>query len=182
MPTKQELLPAAKNTLGPDAREISIADFEVAYTKHFPRTVNHLAKLGAPRDTAEEIAQSAWSRGWEYRHQLRDHNAIHGWVTGIARNLFFESFRRQRPMDEWKDSTVAIEPKLHSILLKQMLRAISPKDRTLLLETYAAGHSSQDLGPQLGMTPVTVRVRLNRVKQQLRKLFGPSIPEPLPTH
>ncbi|MEJ1938615.1 sigma-70 family RNA polymerase sigma factor, partial [Nostoc sp. NIES-2111] len=166
MQTKQELLPSSISTAtNPDA--ITTADFEAAYTKYFPRTVNHLAKLGAARETAEEIAQSAWSRGWEFRHQLRDRAAIHGWVTGIARNLFFESFRRKRPMDELKDSTVSVEPKLHRILVKQMLRAVNPLDRTLLVETYAAGQSSHDLGPQLGLTPVTVRVRLNRVKQQL---------------
>jgi RNA polymerase sigma factor (sigma-70 family) len=151
---------------------ISNADFEAAYAKYYPRTVSHLAKLGAQRDTAEELAQSAWSRGWEYRHQLRDHSAIHGWVTGIARNLFFESFRRKRHMDELKDSTVSVEPKLHRILVKQMLNSVSPKDRALLIETYASGESSQELGPKMGMTPVTVRVRLNRVKTQLRKLFG----------
>ncbi len=151
---------------------ISNADFEAAYAKYFPRTVNHLAKLGAQRDTAEELAQSAWSRGWEYRHQLRDRSAIHGWVTGIARNLFFESFRKKRHMDELKDSSVSVEPKLHRILVKQMLSTVSPKDRALLIETYAAGESSHELGPKMGMTPVTVRVRLNRVKTQLRKLFA----------
>lgn len=158
---------------------ISSADFEAAYQKYFPRTVNHLAKLGAQRETAEELAQSAWSRGWEYRHQLRDRASIHGWVTGIARNLFFESFRRKRPMETLKETAAFTEPKLHNILLDQMLSGIDERDRTLLIETYGAGESSYDLGPRMGMTPVTVRVRLNRVKQHLRKFFGtqPDFPE-----
>jgi DNA-directed RNA polymerase specialized sigma24 family protein len=39
--------------------------------------------LGTNRGDAEDLAQSAWARGWERLFQLRDDANILGWVYAI---------------------------------------------------------------------------------------------------
>ena len=43
-----------------------------AFQNGFGATRRFLISRGAPLEEAEEIAQAAWARGWEYCEQLRD--------------------------------------------------------------------------------------------------------------
>src|SRR6476659_11013230 len=64
-----------------------------AFQTGFGATRRFLLSRGAALDEAEEIAQAAWARGWEYREQLRDPSMVSFWVNSIARNLFRARFR-----------------------------------------------------------------------------------------
>ena len=48
----------------------------------------------------------------------------------------------------------------------------SPVDRELLQQHYLEGWSSNEIAPRLGISPVSVRVRLMRIKQGLRTALG----------
>jgi DNA-directed RNA polymerase specialized sigma24 family protein len=73
---------------------MTATQFGMAYTEGFHRTVCFLSSKGLPDAEAEEIAQAAWTRGWERRHQLRDQAMVFTWVNSIAFNLFRNQFRR----------------------------------------------------------------------------------------
>jgi DNA-directed RNA polymerase specialized sigma24 family protein len=47
-------------------------DYAQAFETGYSATRRFLLARGAPLEEAEEIAQAAWARGWEYRDQLRD--------------------------------------------------------------------------------------------------------------
>src|SRR6202158_5719138 len=68
-------------------------DYAEAFESGYGATRRFLLSRGAPLDEAEEIAQAAWARGWEYRDQLRDPGLVGYWVNSIARNLFRARFR-----------------------------------------------------------------------------------------
>src|SRR5579864_3227657 len=68
-------------------------DYAEAFEAGFPATRRFLLSRGAGLEEAEEIAQAAWARGWEYRDQLRDPALVGFWVNSIARNLFRARFR-----------------------------------------------------------------------------------------
>jgi DNA-directed RNA polymerase specialized sigma24 family protein len=57
-------------------------------------TVRFLESRGSARDSAEEIAQAAWVRGWERIEQLRDVAMVFTWVNTIALNIFRSDCRR----------------------------------------------------------------------------------------
>ena len=60
--------------------------YAVAFQTGYGVTRRFLISRGAPQDEAEEIAQAAWARGWEYRDQLRDPGLVGFWVNSIARD------------------------------------------------------------------------------------------------
>ena len=53
--------------------------YGLAYQKGFDITVRFLLSRGAQREYTTEVAQSAWVRGWEQLHQLRDDAKVLIW-------------------------------------------------------------------------------------------------------
>jgi len=52
------------------------ADYAVAFENGYGATRRFLLSRGAGFEEADEIAQAAWVRGWEYREQLRDPSLV----------------------------------------------------------------------------------------------------------
>src|SRR4051812_17808984 len=116
-------------------------DFAEAFQAGYGATCRFLISRGAPAEEAEEIAQAAWARGWEYRQQLRNPSLVSFWVNSIARNLFRARFRAPLtvPIDPIHDPAYVMN--LDGIELRELLDRCSGRDRELLeksLEGYSA--------------------------------------------
>src|ERR1700689_1197649 len=69
------------------------SEFAEAFEAGFSATRRFLLARGAPLEEAEEIAQAAWARGWEFRDQLRDPGFGSYWGNSSASNFFRARFR-----------------------------------------------------------------------------------------
>jgi RNA polymerase sigma factor (sigma-70 family) len=137
-----------------------------AFQNGFPATKRFLLSRGAALEEAEEIAQAAWARGWEYRDQLRDPGLVGFWVNSIARNLFRAKFRMKTtvPIDG-VDAPYTMN--LDEIDLRRLLERCSPRDRDLL-ERSLEGYSAEEIAKNEGITSTGIRVRMLRIRQSLR--------------
>src|SRR5580700_3213821 len=110
-------------------------DYAQAFETGYGATRRFLLARGAPMEDAEEIAQAAWARGWEYREQLRDPGLVSYWVNSIARNLYRARFRSAAPvpLEHIQEPSYAFDTS--SIDLRRMLDACSQRDRALLERT-----------------------------------------------
>ncbi|MEO8097843.1 MAG: RNA polymerase sigma factor [Acidobacteriota bacterium] len=143
------------------------AEYADAFERGYASTRRFLLSRGAALEEADEIAQAAWVRGWEYRQQLRDPSLISYWVNSIARNLFRARFR-STPML----SLDGIDPAYHMGLenqleLKRMLERCPRRDRALL-EKSLEGYSAEEMAQTEGISSTGIRVRLLRIRQSLR--------------
>lgn len=159
---------------------LSASQFEAAYCSYFHQTVNYLRAHGSNREWAEELAQAAWARGWECRSQLKDSAAVQSWVIAIARNLRNLDFRKARETELLTETSATVDPDPRPLLLQQILRPLTRADRALLFETYVNGSTSRELGPELGISSVAVRVRVARAKSSVRNSLRRAA-HPLPT-
>ena len=78
------------------------------------------------------------------------------------------------------DVILALGASTDSTALAELLSHCSDEDRQLLVRHYMEGWSSNELAPALGISPVSVRVRLLRIKNALREslsLSGVGIPQ-----
>ena len=141
-------------------------DYAEAFENGYGATRRFLLSRGAPLDDAEEIAQAAWARGWEYRAQLRDPGLVGYWVNSIARNLFRARFRApvMTPLEHVNPSYTM---DLDTIELQRLLERCSRRDR-LLLERSLQGYSAAEIARSEGITSTGIRVRLLRTRQALR--------------
>jgi RNA polymerase sigma-70 factor (ECF subfamily) len=144
-----------------------------AFENGFRSTRRFLLSRGAGLEEADEIAQAAWARGWEYRDQLRDPSLVGYWVNSIARNLFRARFRVSpvTPLDGVDPSyQMGLE---NQIELKRLLERCTKRDRDLL-ERSLDGYSAEEIAETEGISSTGIRVRLLRIRQSLRQQLAPA--------
>jgi RNA polymerase sigma factor (sigma-70 family) len=138
-----------------------------AFESGYRATRRFLLAQGAPMEEAEEIAQAAWVRGWEYRSQLRDPGRVGFWVNSIARNLLHARFRG--PLTSaLENSNPSYTMNLEIMDLRRLMGGCAARDRALL-EQSLQGYSAEELAREAGITPTGIRVRLLRIRQSLRE-------------
>jgi RNA polymerase sigma factor (sigma-70 family) len=146
-------------------------DYAEAFETGYSSTRRFLLSRGAPLEEAEEIAQAAWARGWEFRDQLRDPSLVSFWVNSIARNLFRARFRA--PIQtEIEDNNAMYTLDMGAIELGRMLDRCPRRDRELLKQSLE-GYSAEEIARSEGITPTGIRVRLLRVRNALREQLVP---------
>jgi RNA polymerase sigma factor (sigma-70 family) len=148
-------------------------EYAEAFETGYNVTRRFLLARGAPLEDAEEIAQAAWARGWEFRDQLRDPGLVSYWVNSIARNLFRARFRA--PLQtEIEDSNAAYTLNLDAIEVSRLLDRCGKQERSLL-ERSLEGYSAEEIARTEGITPTGIRVRMLRIRQTLRDRLNPSL-------
>jgi RNA polymerase sigma factor (sigma-70 family) len=142
-------------------------EYAEAFENGYPATRRFLLSRGAALEEAEEIAQAAWARGWEYRDQLRDPDLVGFWVNSIARNLFRAKFRSRTPLPiEGVDAPYSMN--LDQIEISRLLERCPRRDRKLL-ERSLEGYSAEEIARDEGITSTGIRVRMLRIRQSLRE-------------
>lgn len=140
-----------------------------AYQKGFELTIRFLLSRGLPRDTASEVAQAAWVRGWERHRQLRNDDFVVTWVNTIALNVYRSLLRNEslvnREVQQIPDRVVAID--LAAIDVGRMLRSCGSRDR-ILLEQYMDGFTMAEIARKHDSTETAIRIRLLRARRAAR--------------
>lgn len=126
---------------------------------------------------AEDIAQDALLRAWRRRSTLREANRRNQWLATIVRNEAFRQHSRIRP-----DPTAMIETyegvedeqvvaAVERADLRAALKLLSERDRQLLELRYAEDLTQQAIARRLGIPEGTVKVRLHRARDKLRRAY-----------
>src|SRR3954453_11054837 len=138
-----------------------------------------LRVLGDPY-TADEAAQEAMTRAWRQRHKCRDQDAPEPWVAQIARR---EALRLRagekkqcdeavRAADELPGATSFGEDDLiRRVSVQQMLTALTLEERRLIDLRYRDDLAQPAIAELLGVPEGTVKVRLHRLRQRLRRVI-----------
>ena len=142
-------------------------EYSDAFQNGYSATRRFLLSRGAALEEAEEIAQAAWARGWEYREQLRDPSMVSFWVNSIARNLFRARFRTPPvlPLDGVDPAyTMSLEDEIE---VRRILDMCPKRDRALL-EKSLQGYSAEEMARDEGISSTGIRVRMLRIRQGIR--------------
>ena len=135
--------------------------------------------LGDPF-TADEAAQEATMRAWRQRHKCRTPGTPGPWVAQIARN---EALRLRagekkqcdvatRAAGELGVSALFAEDELiRKVSVQQMLRGLTLDERRLIDLRYRDDLAQPAIARVLGVPEGTVKVRLHRLRQRLRRVI-----------
>jgi RNA polymerase sigma-70 factor, ECF subfamily len=126
---------------------------------------------------AEDIAQDALLRAWRRRSTLREVDRRNQWLATIVRNEAFRQHARVRP-----DPTSVIETyeavedaqvlaTVERADLHAALQRLSDRDRQLLELRYTEDRTQQAIARRLGIPEGTVKVRLHRARDKLRRAY-----------
>jgi RNA polymerase sigma-70 factor (ECF subfamily) len=141
------------------------------------KTRRFLLSLGADRDTARDVAQAAWVKGYERIAQLRDPRCLVPWINVIALNLFRDqvaSRKSTRQLLLADEQIVSREFDSRVLAVRLALEKCNLFDRQLLDAFYWGGHSGEELAKQTGISVGAIHARLSRARQAVRDHMGES--------
>ena len=152
-------------------------EFGAAYQRSFRNTVGYLLARGLSADSAHEIAQAAWVRGWERLSQLRDSRTLPMWLNRVALNLYRTSLRGIPAFQELTPLEQGPDLNLAAIDAAAILRKCKRHDRKMLRDFYLKGLHLSEIAKRNGWLENTARVRLFRARQAARvTLRLPALP------
>ena len=136
---------------------------------------------------AQEITQDVFLSAFQKLSTLKQHNRLAGWLYVIADNKCKNWFRKKRLTYQSLEETdpVELEEVYYSEymthqreaaakrkrrgIVQKLLSTLQESDRTVVNLYYIAEMSCEDIGKFMGMSPNTVRSKLHRARNRLKK-------------
>jgi RNA polymerase sigma-70 factor (ECF subfamily) len=141
---------------------------------------------------AEDIAQESFLKAYSQLSGLKDPSRLAGWLSKITVQQCTNSLRRtlrdKKALDYRAKPVEALDEQLvisanpgltqsQIQFVRQMVRQLPEKFRTLVIMRFVADLSTVQIAKQLGKRPGTVRVWLHRAYKILRKDLAPLLEE-----
>ena len=124
--------------------------------------------LLANREDCRDALQETALKAWEKRHTLRTEAYFATWITRICINACRDIQRKRRRTVSLEDAPEpGFDPPDRTLFLA--LQSLPEKLRLPLLLQYSEGMSYADIARALRTTESSVRGRIHRAKEQLRK-------------
>ena len=150
------------------------------YTRHGANILNYLTSLLHDRQLAEEVLQDVMLAVWENAAHFRGDSKVRTWLLSIARNKAINTQRRGTPalvqMDEEfyaTDTTPLekVERKTQQQTMQAALEQLPPFHREILVLIFYHQLSGAEVAEVLGINVGTVKSRLHRAKEMLRRVL-----------
>ena len=157
------------------ARAGEVWAFEQLVRRHAAMAIGAAARITRDAGLAEDAAQEAFWKAYRALSSYREEQNFGGWLRRIAVRCALDILRRRRaetPLTGFERGSGAPERAIEArSRLAHALARISPLDREILLSVKAEGKSVADVAAELGMSAVSVRVRLHRARMKLKKIL-----------
>jgi RNA polymerase sigma-70 factor (ECF subfamily) len=121
------------------------------------------------RDTAEDITSITFMKAWEKLPAYKERGVpFRAWLFRIARNATIDHYRTRRPVESLdeivgfsdpKEPSVSdtFESKLESQEVREMIRALTPLQKEVIVLKFLAGFSTSEVAEYLGKGEGAVR-------------------------
>jgi RNA polymerase sigma-70 factor (ECF subfamily) len=172
-------------------------DFEALILPHRDALMGHALSLTRNVDEAEDLVQETTLRALRGYGSFRADGPVRAWLLTILRNLFINNYRararapRSVSLDSIAnpDPIVAATPpsepgperatfaKLENEALKRAVAALPPLYRDVLVLSDLSGLTYQEISDRLDLPIGTVRSRLSRARERVRRALFAWRPE-----
>ena len=169
--------------LDPDAALVAAARedpqaFLALYDRYFERVLGYVRLRIRDASTCEDVASTVFATALGQLGRFRGDGSFAGWLFQIARNAVRDVQRRPTAVRLPGEATVS-EPDVEERFLAYeraaelhtLIRLLTAEQQHLLGLRYGAGLAFDEIGAALGVAPGTVRVRMHRILEQLRRRY-----------
>ncbi len=136
---------------------------------------------------AQEITQDAFITAYQKLSTLTHHNRFAGWLYVITSNKCNMWHRKKKPQLQSLEETDPMEleevyysdyvsrqreeaaNKNQRAIVRKLLNKLRESERTVVTMHYLAGLTCEEIGRFLGVSPNTVKSRLHRARERLKK-------------
>ncbi len=164
-------------------RDGEITNIAPLFERHSSKLFNYYVRLTGDRQLSEDMVQDVFLRIMTYRHTFRGESQFTTWMFSIARNVQIDNARRwnrEQPFryDEetgYHEEPVAGETSDHRYdtqLLREAILGLTPAKREALILSRYEGMKYAEIAELTGSTVESVKVRIHRAVNDLRKHFA----------
>jgi RNA polymerase sigma-70 factor, ECF subfamily len=161
------------------AREESRA-FLALYDRYFDRVLGYVRMRIRDSSTCEDVTSHVFTTALAELPRFRGEGSFAGWLFQIARNAVRDAQRKpahERIHDELLGSEPDIEERFlareRAAELHGFVRLLAPEQQHLLALRYGAELAFEEIGALVGASAGTVRVRMHRILEELRRRYSP---------
>jgi len=175
--------PARVPAVDPDAELVAAARAEpgaflALYERYFDRVLGYTRVRIRDAATCEDITSQVFTTALAQLGRFRGRGSFAGWLFQIARNAVHDVIR-QRVTRPFPEAGAAAEPGPEERFLEReraeqlhaLIKQLEPEQQHLLALRYGAGLAFDEIGVVVGAAPGTVRVRLHRILEELRRRY-----------
>jgi RNA polymerase sigma-70 factor (ECF subfamily) len=176
----------------PDAALVAAAReeprmFVALYDRYFDRVLGYVRLRVRDAATCEDVTSTVFTTALAQLGRFRGDGSFAGWLFQIARNAVRDVHRRPRAEllrleaagSEPDLEAAGSEPDLEEHFLARervaqlhaVICLLEPEQQHLLAMRYGAGLAFDEIGSIVGANPGTVRVRLHRTLEDLRRRY-----------
>jgi RNA polymerase sigma-70 factor (ECF subfamily) len=167
----------------PDAELVSAAQrepraFLALYERYFERVLGYVRLRIRDESTCEDVASHVFTTALAHLSRFRGDGTFGGWLFQIARNAVSDVHRgaKDSPLEH---DPHGFEPDAEERFLEReraselhvALKQLSAEQQHLLALRYGAGLAFDEIAGVLGASAGTVRVRLHRTLEDLRRRY-----------
>ena len=145
------------------------------YQRHFEELRRYCMQLCRSSDMAFDLVQETFMRALEREEAMASFSPEQqrAWLYRAARNLFLDGARRsallQKKQGMLLDEEEREEDGFSRAEMELVLLRLPPEIRTLFRLRYLEGYSAAELGEMFNLPAATVRTKLLRARQLLKK-------------
>jgi RNA polymerase sigma-70 factor, ECF subfamily len=167
----------------PDAALVAIAReqppmFLALYDRYFDRVLGYVRLRVRDAATSEDVTSTVFTTALAQLGRFRGDGSFAGWLFQIARNTVRDVHRRPR-VEPLPLEAAGSEPDLEeqfvarerAAQLHAVIRLLEPEQQHLLAMRSGAGLAFDEIGAIVGANPGTVRVRMHRILEDLRRRY-----------
>jgi DNA-directed RNA polymerase specialized sigma24 family protein len=119
-------------------------------------------------EAAEDAVHDAYVQARRSIHQLRDLDALDGWLTTIALRQCISGHRRARRLRErLAELLPQATPGMPDVGLRELVERLPPRSRAVLVLHHGYGYSLAEVADILGLTHTNVRSIAARSRRRL---------------
>lgn len=152
------------------------------YARHGPGLLSYLTAYTNDRQLAEEVLQDVMLAVWDNAANFRGDSKVRTWMLVIARNRALNAQRRKMPDivsidDVYEPASTDTEPlerlarQAQMAMLRAALDRLPGVHREILVLVFFHQLSGLEVAQVLGINVGTVKSRLHRAKEALRRVM-----------
>jgi len=150
----------------------------VLFDRYHAPLFNFYSRVMGDRGMSEDLVQEVFLKILRYRQSYQPGTPFRAWIYQIARNARIDQFRKTRRQVQFEPNMLpsvlprdSAQQEQHATLLRQALMLLPEDKREILILARFQELKYSEIAQLLGCEINTVKTRLHRALQDLRKAF-----------
>lgn len=136
------------------------------------RLVRKVAAPIVPEWAVDDAVQETYILVYQKLHHLRDPESFPSWLSRIALNVCYKWQNKKQVTTEVQAEHAVSEPHESPLDIKAALATLSGKERNVLILREYIGLSYDEIAQAVDVPIGTVRSRLSKARDRVRKFFA----------